>query len=115
MTSPSISRLVADGERLIDFGELSDGQRAAIREDVQRGELGEPETQLAELAREADHELPPQGAAHRHPLADLADVPDAAARGKDRRGQVLLEASRDDAGRGGAGDRAADDPGGAIV
>ncbi len=73
-----MSRLVADGDRSIDLGELSDGHRAAVGQHVQRRELGEPEAQLAELAGEPDHELAPQRAAHRHALADLADVRDPA-------------------------------------
>ena len=79
--------------RAVDrFGELADGQRAAVGEHVQRRELGEPEPQLAELAGEADDELPPQRAAHRHALADLADVRQSRARGQDGRREVGLEA-----------------------
>src|SRR6476660_8338414 len=71
--------------RSIDrFGELSDGQGAAIGEDVERGELGEPEPQLPELAGKADHQLAPQRPPHGDALADLANVPDATARRKDR-------------------------------
>ena len=101
-----MSRLVADGERLIEFGELPDRQRAAVGQDVEGRELGEPEAQLPELAGEADHELPPQRAAHRHALADLANVPDPAPGRQDRGREVLLEAARDRARGRGAVDRA---------
>ena len=84
------------------LGQLADGHRAAIGQDVQRRELREPEPQLTELAGEPDDQLPPQGTAHGHALADLADVRQAIARGQDGRGEVRLELagdglSRDDA------------------
>src|SRR4051794_33796260 len=56
------------------FGQLTDRQGVAVREDVQGGELRETEVQLAELAGKTDHELAPKSPAHRDPLADLADV-----------------------------------------
>ena len=88
------------------LGQLADGQRAAVGEDVQRGQLGEPESQLAELAGEADDQLAPQRTAHRHALADLADVGQPVAGGEDRRGQVRLEAGGRWRGRAPAGSMA---------
>lgn len=61
------------------IGEFADRHRAAIREDIQGGELGEPQTQLPELTGEPDDELAPEGSSHRDPLAQLADVLDPAA------------------------------------
>ena len=97
-----MSRLVADGERPIVLGQLADRHRAAVGEDVQRRELGEPEPQLPELAGEADDQLAPQGAAHGDALADLADVREPVAGGQDRRGQVGLEPAGDGLARDGA-------------
>ena len=90
-----MSRLVADGRPADLLGQLADGHRAAVGEHVERGELGEAETQLAELAGEPDDELAPEGAAHRDALADLADVREPVAGGKDGRGEVGLEAAGD--------------------
>ena len=78
------------------LGEVRDGRRPAVRQHVQRGELGEPEAQLAELGREPDDQLPPQRAAHRHPLGDLAHVVDPGPGRQDRRGEVRLERAGDD-------------------
>ena len=55
-------------------GEVRDGRHAAVGQHVQRRKLGEAEAQPAELRREADDELAPQRAAHRHPLRELARV-----------------------------------------
>ena len=77
------------------LGQLADGHRAPVGQHVQRRELGEAESQLAELAGEPDDQLAPEGAAHRHALADLADVREAVAGGQDRRGQVRLESAGD--------------------
>ena len=67
------------------FGQLAHGQGAAIGQDVQSGQLGEPQTQLPELAGEADDQFPPEGPTHRDALADLADVRQAIASCQDRR------------------------------
>ena len=56
------------------FGQLANRQRAAISQNVQTGELREPESQLTELTGEADDELPPQRSTHGHAFADLADI-----------------------------------------
>ena len=88
------------------LGQLADRERAAVGEDVQRRELGEPEPQLPELAGEADDQLAPERPAHRHALADLADVRQPVAGREDRRGQVRLEAAGDRAGGGWTGRRA---------
>ena len=83
------------------LGQLANGQGAPIGQHVERGELREPEAELSELARETDHELPPQRPAHRHPLADLAYVLKARSRRKDWGGQVGFEPTGD--GSGGCG------------
>ena len=98
-TSPSTSRLVAEGDRPIASASSPTVSRAAVGQDVERGQLGEPEAQLAELAGEPDHQLAPQRAAHRDALADLADVREPVAGGQDRRGQVRLEPAGDGSGR----------------
>ena len=100
-TRPSTRRLVADGRPPDLLGQLADRHRAAVGEHVERGELGEAEPQLPELAGEADDQLAPERTAHRHALADLADVREPVAGGEDRRGQVGLEAAGDRAPRDG--------------
>ena len=82
------------------FGQLADGQGAAVREDVERRQLGETESKLAELAGESDHQLAPQRATHRHSLADLADIRQSVAGREDRRGKVGFEAAGDRPGWG---------------
>ena len=81
------------------LGQLADRQRAAVGQDVQRRELGEPEAQLPELAGKADDQLAPQRPAHRHALADLADVREPVAGRQDGRRQVRLEPPGDRPGR----------------
>ena len=93
-------RLVADGERPISSASSPDRHRAAVGQDVQRGELGEPEPKLPELAGEPDDQLAPERPAHRDALAELADVLEPAAGRQDRGGQVRLEATGQRAGRG---------------
>ena len=56
------------------LGQLAHGHRAAIRQDVEGGQLGEPETQLPELAGESDDQLAPERPAHGHALTELPDV-----------------------------------------
>jgi hypothetical protein len=73
------------------FRQLADGQGAAVGEDVQRRELGEPQPELAELASEPDDELAPQCPAHGDALADLADIRKAIAGRQDRRRQIRFE------------------------
>src|SRR5260221_1609854 len=75
--------------------QLTDGRRAAVREDVERRELGEPQPELAELGGEPDDELAPERPAHRDALRDLADVRHASAGGENRRSQVGLEPAGD--------------------
>ncbi len=41
------------------FGQLTDRQRAPVGQDIERGELGEPQAQLPELAGKADDQLAP--------------------------------------------------------
>ena len=88
-------RRAADGVR-----EVGDRGRRPLREDVQRGQLREPEVELAQLRREPDDQLPPQRAAHRDALRDLADVLDPRPGRDDGRRQVRLEHPRDDPARG---------------
>jgi hypothetical protein len=84
------------GRRAVDdLGEIPDRHRPRIGEDIERRELREPEPHLAELRREPDDELAPEGSAHRYPLGDLADVLDATARGEDGRRQVGFESAGD--------------------
>jgi [acyl-carrier-protein] S-malonyltransferase len=84
------------GRRAVDdLGEIPDRHRPRVGEDVERGKLREPEPHLAELRREADDELAPEGPAHRHALGYLADVLDATARGEDGRRQVGFESAGD--------------------
>src|SRR4051812_43875908 len=47
------------------LGELADSQRVPIGKDVQGSQLRETEPELPELPGEPDHELAPEGAAHR--------------------------------------------------
>jgi hypothetical protein len=82
------------------FGQLADGQGAAVREDVERRQLGETESQLAELAGESDHQLAPQRTTHRHPLADLADIRQSVAGREDWGRKVGFEAAGDRPGWG---------------
>ena len=77
------------------FGKLADRGGAAIREDVQGGELGEPESQVRELGRETDDQLAPQGTAHRDPLGNLADVRDARAGRQNGCAEISLEPTGD--------------------
>ena len=84
------------------LGQLPDRQRAAVGQDVQRRELGEPEAQLPELAGKTDDQLAPERTAHRHALADLADVREPVAGGEHGRREVGLELTGDGARGGGA-------------
>ena len=88
------------------LGQLADREGAAVGQHVQRGQLGEPEAQLAELAGKADDELPPERPAHRHALADLADVREPVAGRQDRRREVCLVQPGDRPGRRRSGRRA---------
>jgi hypothetical protein len=90
------------------FGQLADGQGAAIGQDVEGGQLGEPEAELPELAGEPDDELAPERPAHGHSLADLADVREAIAGREDWRREVSFEPPCDRAGRGRASARPKD-------
>ena len=102
---PVDGRLVADGDRPISSAN-SPTVIDAVGEDVERGELGEPKAELAELAGEPDDQLPPEGPAHGHALAELADVLEAvpAARtGADR--SASNRRATADAGRRGCADR----------
>ena len=83
--------------------QLPDRQRAAVGEDVQRRELGEPEAQLPELTGKTDDQLAPERPAHRHALTDLADVRKPVAGGKHGRREVGLELTGDGARGGRAG------------
>lgn len=56
------------------LGELTNGQRASVGKDIERGKLGEPEAQLPELAGKTDDQLSPECTAHGHALADLPHV-----------------------------------------
>ena len=89
------------GRRAPDrFGQLPDGQGAAVREDVQAGQLREAKPQLPELTGKPDDQLAPERATHGHAFADLADVGQPVAGGEDRRRQVRLEPSGDGTDRG---------------
>jgi len=50
------------------------GHGAVIGQGVQGGQLGKAEVQFAELRREANHKVSPDGAAHRDPIRHLARV-----------------------------------------
>ena len=60
----------------------ADGERRGAGDGVQRGELGEAQVERAELLREADDEVAPQGAAHRDAVRQLARVLQLVARGR---------------------------------
>src|SRR4029078_8173108 len=81
---------------------LPDRQGAAVCQDVERRELGEPEAQLPELTGKTDDQLAPERPAHRHALADLSDVRESVAGGKHGRREVGLELTGDGARGGGA-------------
>ena len=67
------------------FGQLADGQGAAVGQDVEGGQLRESQTQLPELAGKTDDQFPPEGPTHRDALADLADIRQAITGRQDRR------------------------------
>lgn len=81
------------------LGQLADRQRAPVGQDVEPGELGEPEAQLPELTGKTDDKLAPEGTAHGHALADLADIGQPVAGGEHGRRQVGLEAPGNRTGR----------------
>ena len=82
--------------RAVDgLGKIADRHRPGVGEDIEGGELREAKAHLAQLGREADHELPPQRAAHRDAFRDLTDIRDPRPRRKNGRRQIGLEATRD--------------------
>ena len=87
-------------------GQIRDGRRPGIGEDIQRRQLGEAEAKLPELPGEPDHELAPERASHRDPLGDLARILDRRTRGLDRSAEGRLERARDRP----LGRRATDEP-----
>ena len=67
------------------FGQLADGQGAAVGQYIEGGQLRETQAQLPELAGKADDQFPPKRPTHRDALADLADIWQAIAGCQDRR------------------------------
>jgi len=84
------------------FGKLPDCGRASVRENVQGGELGEPEAEITELGRKPDHELAPERPTHGDAFRDLTHVRDPRA-GQDRGTEVGLEPTGDRPNRGSTG------------
>lgn len=71
------------------IGQIRHRHRAAVRQGVQRCQLGEAQVQLAQLGREADDQIPPDRPPHRDPIRQLARVLETEAGRFDGSGQQL--------------------------
>ena len=67
--------------------EVRHGERRRPSRGIQRGQLCEPESKLAELGGEPDHEVPPERPAHRDPIREEPRILQLVPRGDDRLAQ----------------------------
>ena len=94
-TRPSTSRLVADGERPIDSASSPTVSVLPSARTYSAASWVNPRRSSPSWTGKTDDQLAPERPAHRHALADLADVREPVAGGKHGRREVGLELAGD--------------------